>query len=50
MQEATDMGSEDGSQWVAHSQATGHQICTMEAFDPDRDMSLIMSATLGFQS
>ena len=46
MQEATDMGSEDGWQWVRHSQATGHLVLTIEAFDPDQDMTLIMSATL----
>ena len=50
MQEATAMGTEDGSQWIAHSQATGHHICTIQAFDPDQEMALIMSATLADQS
>ncbi len=50
VQEATDMGSEDGLLWVAHAEATGHHICTIQTFDPDQNMSLMMSRTLIGQS
>ena len=46
LEEATDMGHIDGLLWTAHSEATGHQVCIIETFDPDQDMAPIMTRTL----